>query len=227
VIDVKGKFIVFEGTDSSGKKTQTNLLADRMKKEGMRVEKVHFPTYQDSPLGVIVSKYLRGDFGSKEQVTPEIGSIFYSLDRYQFKDDLRQKLESGTNIIADRYTASNIFQAAKLDGENRFKIWEWIKALDSRLPQPNETIILNVPAEISKNLFSKRERKNDMVGERDIHEEDTTYQEKVRQTYLDIAKREGWIIIDCFMEKNGVKSLMPPKEIHNEVYRKLRERNVF
>jgi dTMP kinase len=225
---MRGKFILFEGTDSCGKETQATLLADKLKREGKEVEMIHFPTYQKTPLGVFVAKYLKGDFGSKESITPEIGSLFYSLDRYQFQKELKEKLESGIIIIADRYTASNIFQASKLEGDERFEIWEWIKAIDSRIPQPDTTIVLNVPAKISKNLFSKREKKNDLIeSEKDIHEEDLEYQEKVRKTYLEIAEREGWLVINCLKEKDGKFEFISPEEIHNEIYGKLRELNIF
>lgn len=222
---MKGKFIVFEGTDSSGKKTQTNFLAERLKKEGKKVEIIHFPTYQKTPLGIFVAKYLKGDFGTKEEIVPEIGSLFYSLDRYQFQKELKEKLKAGINIIADRYTASNIFQAAKFEGERRFEIWEWIKSVDSRLPQPDITIVLNVPTKISKKLFSKREKKNELIeSEKDIHEADLDYQERVRRTYLDIAEREGWLVINCCGENF---EFLPPEKIHNEIYEKLKELNVF
>jgi len=219
---MRGKFILFEGGDSCGKKTQTALLAERLKKEGKKIEIVHFPTYQKTPLGIFVAKYLKGDFGSKESITPEIGSLFYSLDRYQFQKELEEKLRSGINIISDRYTASNIFQAAKLEGDERFKIWEWIKAIDSRIPQPDATIILNVPAKISKELTMKKEQKNDLMkkGEVDIHEADLEYQEKVRKTYLEIAQREEWLIVNCCRQDG---EFIPPEEIHNEIYNKLKE----
>ena len=226
---MRGKFIIFEGGDSCGKKTQTSLLSEKLKKEGKKVEIIHFPTYQKTSLGIFVAKYLKGDFGSKESITPEIGSLFYSLDRYQFQKEIEDKLKSGINVIADRYTASNIFQAAKLEGDDRFKIWEWIKAVDSRIPQPDVTIILHVPSKISKGLTTRKEQKNDLMkkGDIDIHESDLEYQEKVRKTYLDIAKREGWIVIDCSAEINGESIFLSPEEIHNEIYEKLKDRNII
>jgi len=224
-----GKFILFEGIDSSGKKTQANLLAKRFKKMGKKIEIIRFPTYKKTPLGILVAKYLKGDFGSKEEITPEIGSLFYSLDRHQFQKELKEKLEAGINIIADRYTASNIFQAAKLEGDERFEIWEWIKAIDKRLPQPDATIVLNVPTKISKKLSMKKEQKNILMkkGEIDIHEEDIEYQEKVRRTYLDIAEKEGWIVINCCKEKGEEFEFISPEEIHDKIFGKLKKLDIF
>jgi dTMP kinase len=223
---MSGKFILLEGGDSCGKKTQANLLAERLKKEGKKVELIHFPTYQKTPLGIFVAKYLKGDFGSKEDITPELGSLFYSLDRYQFQKEIEEKLKSGINIIADRYTASNIFQAAKHEGDEIFKLWEWIKDIDRRLPQPDMTVVLHVPTKISKKLSEGKEQKNDLMrkNELDIHEADLKYQEKVRKAYLDIAKKEGWIVVNCCNKNEEFNS---PEEIHNEIYERLKERNII
>ena len=215
---MKGKLIVFEGTDSCGKKTQTKLLAERLRKSGKTVETIHFPTYNETPLGIFISKYLKGDFGSKESVTPEIASLFYSMDRYQLQKIIKDRLDEGVIIIADRYTPSNIFQVAKAKQEDRPKLWEWIKSLDERLPRSDAVIILNVPAHVSEKLFSSRECKNDMLeNKKDIHEEDMVYQEEVRKAYLEIAKREGWTVVECC----AGESFRTIEEIHEEVYKKI------
>ena len=222
---MRGKLIVFDGTDSSGKKTQLGLLEKRLRAEGKRIETMSFPTYQKTRLGFLAGKYLAGEFGSKEEVGPEIGSMFFMIDRYQFKDRIKTSLERGATIITDRYTTSNIFQAAEVEGEERFRVWEWIKTVDSRLPKPDMVIFLNVDPGISEKLFAARDVKNPLIakGGKDILEKDKSYQEKVRQLYLEIAKREGWIIIDCC--RNG--ALRKPEDIHEEVYKKLNERGIF
>ena len=50
---MKGKLIVIEGTDCSGKETQSNLLIEKLKKENIRIEKFSFPNY-NSPTGKII-----------------------------------------------------------------------------------------------------------------------------------------------------------------------------
>lgn len=216
-----GKLIVFEGTDSSGKKTQLGLLEKRLRAEGKMIETMSFPTYQGTKLGELVSRYLAGEFGDKEEVGPEVGSMFFMMDRYQFKDRIRKALESGTTIITDRYTTSNIFQAAEAHGDERFRIWDWIKNVDSRMSRPDTVIFLNVDPRISEKLFAERAVKNPLIGKggKDILEKDESYQEKVRQLFLEIAKREGWIVIDCC--RNGM--LRKPEDIHEEIFRKLKE----
>jgi len=222
---MRGKLIVLEGTDSSGKKTQVGLLEKRLKAEGKKFEAMCFPTYEKTKLGELVGRYLKGDFGTKEEVGPEIGSMFFMMDRYQFKDKIRKTLESGTTIIMDRYTTSNIFQAAEAEGEERFRLWEWIKTVDSRLPRPDIVIFLNVTPDISEKLFAQREVKNPLIGRggQDILEKDKAYQEKVRKLYLEIARKEGWIVIECC--KND--ELRAPEEIHEEIFKKLKEKGAF
>ncbi len=221
---MRGKLIVLEGTDSSGKKTQVGLLEKRLRQDGKKIERMGFPAY-DTKFGELVGRYLAGEFGSKEEVGPEVGSMFFMMDRYQFKDKIRKTLESGTTIIMDRYTTSNIFQAAEAEGEERFRIWEWVKAVDSRLPKPDMVIFLNVTPDISEKLFAQREVKNPLIGKggKDILEKDKAYQEKVRLLYLEIAKKEKWIVIDCVRDGQ----LRKPEDIHEEIFKKLKEKGAF
>ena len=74
--------IVIEGNDGSGKATQTNLLVKRLKKEGFSCKKISFPQYRKGS-SFFIRKYLKGEFGNVDEVSPYIASIFYTLDRYE------------------------------------------------------------------------------------------------------------------------------------------------
>jgi len=213
-------FIVFDGLDSSGKHTQAELLVEYLKGKGKDVELINFPTYQDSPLGIFVAKYLKGEFGSKEDIGPEIGSMIYAIDRYQSKEKLAKKLSEGKTIIADRYITANVFQAAKVEGDERFEVWNWIKQMESRLPQPDVIIIPDVLPEVSQKHFDNRDVKNQLMdkGEKDIHEQDVSYQGKVRQLYLELAEREDWIVVKSYNESGQFR---PKQEIHEEILEKI------
>ncbi|MFH0829672.1 MAG: thymidylate kinase [Candidatus Aenigmatarchaeota archaeon] len=222
---MRGKLIVFEGTDSSGKRTQVNLLEQRLRADGRKIETMSFPSYSKTKLGDLVGRYLSGEFGTKEDVGPEVGSMFFMMDRYQFKNSIKGILESGNTLLMDRYTTSNIFQAAEMEGDERFRVWEWIKSVDSRLPKPDVVVFLNVDPKISDRLFAARDVKNVHIGKgsQDMLERDKTYQEKVRLLYLEIARKEDWIIIECC--KGGM--MRKPDEIHEEIHRRLKERNIL
>lgn len=210
-------FIVFEGLDSSGKRTQTNLLIGRLAKEGKAGELVDFPAYH-TPFGKLVAKYLRGEYGQIDNIPPEIPSLLFALDRYQFKDGLFHSLGEGRIIIANRYTQSNIgFQGAKLPPGEREDFIRWIEAVESRLPKADLVIFLDMPPDSAHNL-GHSQRRDYLKGKRcDIHESDVKYQKRVREAYLEIAKKEKWQIISCV---DGAGNLKSPQQIHEEVWEK-------
>ncbi|MBL7160157.1 MAG: hypothetical protein ISS95_01195 [Candidatus Aenigmarchaeota archaeon] len=224
----RGKLIVFEGTDSSGKVTQAGHLFIRLRNDGEQVEMLSFPTYQKTKYGRLVAEYLAGMYGDKESVPSEISSMFYAIDRYQLKKEILEKLKMGIYFIFDRYTQSNIFQAAKQGLEKGEKMWEWIKALESRLPQPDAIIFLNVAPEVSENLFKERQVKNKLLdqGEMDINEKDRKYQQTARELYLKIAANEGWIVIECCRKEGDEWKFRTPQDIHEEIYSRLKEKGI-
>jgi dTMP kinase len=211
-------FIVLEGIDSSGKGTQTELLLNKLKTLGKDVEIVSFPRY-DTKLGNLVGTYLRGELGEKESLR-EVATILFALDRYQFKDELKEKLEKGRILIANRYTQSNMgVQAAKFDGDERLEFIDWIKKVESRLPQPDMVIFLDVPVENAAKMIERRGDKEYLKGKKkDIHEQDLEFQKKSRETYLQIAEMENWSIIDCMR----AGELRKPEDIHSEIWENVR-----
>ena len=119
---MSGKLIVFEGTDGSGKATQSKLLFERLQREGVDCRKLNFPRYGEKS-AALVELYLGGAFGTHpSDVNAYAASTFYSVDRYaSYKQDWGKYYEAGGLLIADRYTTSNaVHQAGKLpDGERR------------------------------------------------------------------------------------------------------------
>ena len=93
---MKGKLIVIEGTDCSGKETQSNLLIEKLKKENIRIEKFSFPNY-NSPTGKIVGgPYLGKSYiceGWFEEgapnVDPKVSALYYAADRLYNIDKIK------------------------------------------------------------------------------------------------------------------------------------------
>ena len=221
----RGKFIVIEGGDSSGKHTQAELLLKHLQLRQLNIELLSFPKY-DTPFGGLVAKYLRGEYGSLQDLPPEIPSLLYALDRYQVKEILKHGLESGKWFIADRYTQSNLgHQGAKLKGEDRARFIAWVESMESRLPQPDLILYLHVPVALAQELMQTREHKKylDSDKNQDIHELDTEYQTRVVETYLELAKsRDNWVVIDCVDKKdNKIKTI---ERIHREIVKIIAER---
>ena len=121
----KGRLIVFEGTDGSGKATQSRLLFERLEREGVDCRKLNFPRYGEKS-AALVELYLGGAFGSHpDDVNAYAASTFFSVDRYaSYKQDWGGYYEAGGLLIADRYTTSNaVHQASKLpDGERALRL---------------------------------------------------------------------------------------------------------
>jgi dTMP kinase len=221
----RGKFIVIEGGDSSGKHTQAELLLKHIQLRQSNIELLSFPKY-DTPFGDLVAKYLRGEYGSLHELPPEIPSLLYAMDRYQVKDALEKGLVAGKWFIADRYTQSNLgHQSAKFSGEERKRFITWLEHMESRLPQPDLIIYLHVPVEIAQELMQNREHKKYMDADKnqDIHELDKDYQQRVVDTYLELATaRDNWVVIDCIdKSENKLKTI---QRIHQDIVKIVNER---
>jgi dTMP kinase len=216
---MRGKFIVIEGTDGSGKGTQVHLLINRLKTEGVSVEMVDFPQY-DSPSSYFVAKYLRGEYGTAEDVGPYRGSLFYALDRYDKSGDIKRWLDEGTTVIANRYVSANMgHQAGKIDDLHaRDEYLEWLDNLEYNIcgiPRPDQTIFLFVPPEIGQQLVDHKNHREYTQGKsRDIHEADLTHLQKASQAYMYVAEKYNWTTIPCTEE--GV--MLSREAIHERVY---------
>lgn len=215
-----GKLIVIEGTDSSGKETQTKKLFDRLEKLGINVRKISFPNYE-SPACEPVKMYLNGEFGDNAlEINPYPVSTMYAIDRYSsYKKDWENFYKKGGIIVTDRYTTSNmVHQASKLEDEVAKNAYlEWLIDLEyvkMELPKPDMVIFLDMPIESIKKLIQNR--KNKITGERvkDIHEKDMNYLLKSYNNACNIAKNQSWKRISCV--KNG--SIKGIDEIAEEIY---------
>ena len=81
-MEKKGKLIIIEAGDGSGKATQTKALYEHLCREGYRVHRVEFPDYA-ADSSMLVRMYLRGDFGGHaEDVNAYAASTFFAVDRY-------------------------------------------------------------------------------------------------------------------------------------------------
>ena len=217
-----GKLIVMEGTDGSGKSTQSRLLNERLLREGVEFRKLQFPRY-DNPSSALIRMYLGGEFGdSPEAVNAFAASAFYAVDRYaSFVQDWKAYYEAGGVLLSDRYTTSNAFhQGCKLPPEEQKAYWQWLYGFEYGklgLPKPDLVLCLDLPVELTQKLMRKREQQTDTSA--DIHERDATYLQKCRQTAHAAAAHDGWYVVNC--AENG--ELRSVEEIHEEIYQQVRK----
>ena len=199
----RGKLIVMEGLDGSGKATQTGLLCQYLESRGRRVRHIEFPDYRE-PSSALVKMYLNKEFGSNPgDVNAYAASSFYAVDHYaSFLRFWRKDYLSGATIVADRYTTSNaVYQMEKTPREDWNKYLAWLQDYEYgklQLPRPDLVLFLDMPTEISQRLLSGRyagdERK------KDLHESNVEFLTRCRRTALYAAEAMGWHTVSCSQE---------------------------
>ena len=213
-----GKIIVIEGTDSSGKETQSKLLEKAWQSSGKKCIHFDFPMY-DTPTGKIVG----GDYlGKKEigeslfpegsvNVDPHVVCLYYAADRKYNWPKIEEYLKQGYYVILNRYTTSNLaHQGSKImDKDERFNMYQWIDKLEYwllQLPKPDKTIYLHVPYKVSMELLKKRENL-------DNHERSEEHLKRAEEAYIELSELYNWDRIEC-VEENRLRSV---EEIHKDI----------
>ena len=219
----KGKLIVIEAPDGSCKKTQTEMLFARLKKENYPVLKVEFPNY-NSASSSLVKMYLQGEFGQDpNDVNPYAASAFYAVDRFaSYKKEWQSFYHEGGIVIADRYTTSNfIHQAAKFTDEGEkeeYLDWLWDFEFNRlALPVPDVVFFLDMPPEFSEKLITERKNKFTGESEKDIHEKNKEYLKESYRNACWVAGKYKWVKIECVKENQ----LLSRAEIHENIYQKI------
>lgn len=215
-----GKLIVIEGTDSSGKQTQTEKLYEKLLNIKKNIKKISFPNYE-SPACEPVKMYLTGAFGTEAtKVNPYPVSTMYAIDRYaSYKTDWENFYKEDGIIITDRYVTSNmVHQASKIeDRDEKNRYLDWLEDLEYEkmgIPRPDLVIFLNMPTEKAAELMA--ERKNKITGEeeKDIHEKDKEYLKRSYENACEIASKYNWHEIKC-VDGERLKTI---DEISEEIY---------
>ena len=213
------KLFVIEGVDGAGKSTQIKLLRDFFSKKGYACEYLHFPRTESPFFGELIARFLRGEFGSLNDVDPYLVAMLYAGDRKDASTMINSWLAEGKIVLLDRYTYSNIaYQCAKLKNEpEKDKLMRWILSLEFNhfaIPRPDMNIFLDVPFTFTEKNLSKTRTGNDrnyLNGTRDIHEESMVFQKMVRDIYLRVSRSDDRLaVIDCSNRKGD---MLPSSEI--------------
>ena len=216
---IKGKFIVIDGTDGSGKATQTKLLIKRLQKTGHKVMYEDFPQYGKKSAGP-VEDYINGVYGTADGLGAYIPSVFYAVDRFAASARIRKHLKHGFVVVANRYVTANMaHQGGKIKNpKQRQKYFDWLVELEYnffKIPRPDLHIILHIPPKISMQLIKKRGPQY-YTGpkQKDIHEKDIKHLEAAEKIYLQIAKKFHYDVVEGYA--NGV--LLTPDQVNDKIY---------
>lgn len=213
------RFVVIEGLDGSGKSTQLKLLREYLEKEDVSYKYLHFPRLEEGVYGELIARFLRGEMGPNDQVDPYLVALIFAGDRAEASSMIRSWMEEGYFVIVDRYVYSNIaFQCAKLPKtEDRIKLRDWILDFEFRhnqLPKPDLNLLLHVPIDFTRQQLEKARLGDDrayLKGERDIHEEDLGFQEKVMEEYISLQQYvDDLKLINC---TDGMGKMQAPDAI--------------
>ena len=199
---MKGKIIVIEGTDCSGKETQSKILEEKLNKAGKKCIRFSFPMY-DTPTGKIVGGAYLGKpeiFSSFFEegainVDSHVASLYYAADRKYNIPKVEEYINKGYYVILDRYISSNqAHQGSKiLDDDDRFDMYQWIDKLEYwllKLPKPDITIFLHVPYENTIELRKNRE----FIDE---HEKSEEHLKNAEKAYIELSGLYNWNRIEC------------------------------
>ena len=227
------KLFVIEGVDGAGKSTQIELLRDYFSKKGQSCEYLHFPRTDSPYFGELIARFLRGEFGSLNDVDPYLVAMLYAGDRKDASALISTWLQQGKVVLLDRYTYSNIaYQCAKLnDKSNQDKLMRWILSLEFKhfaIPEPDLNVFLDVPYTFTqKNLTEARagNDRNYLNGTKDIHEEDILFQKKVRDIYLRVSESDNHLaVIDC---SNSQGAMLKPSGIFDLIIKVFNDRKLI
>lgn len=226
--------VVVEGLDGAGKSSQVRLLLDHL--ERVRPGTYHyisFPRTDASWYGVMISRFLRGEFGSVDEVDPYFVAMLFAGDRRLALREMETVLDEGKLLVADRYVFSNVaFQCAKVNPEaEQQKLRDWILHTEfvvNCLPHPDLSIYLDVPLDfVERNLARKRtghERKY-LVGGEDIHEGSLDLQRKVAAQYESlVSSNEAFAALDCADAGGQPLSTI---EVHKRLLHELKLRDMI
>ncbi|MBI2630704.1 deoxynucleoside kinase [Candidatus Nomurabacteria bacterium] len=224
----RGKLIVIDGTDGSGKATQAGLLIKHLKKDGYTVKVVDFPEYYSNFFGAFIGHCLSEQYYNFVKVHPKIASVLYAADRFESKDKIIKWLKEGNIVVANRYASANqIHQGGKIaNTKKRENFLKWLAQMEYevfKIPRPDAVFYLDVPIPIVMKLIRERNKENNRAylgKKKDVVEKDKNYMENSRKSALWLADtQKGWIKVECV--KKGI--LDTRENIHEKIYEKVKK----
>ena len=215
---IRGKLIVLEGIDGSGKRTQIDMLSGIFAQRGIPYAMTSFPNYSGY-FGKLVGQFLNGEFGPLEAVDPHFSALLYAGDRFESKPALDAALAAGKALLADRYIASNLaHQGARVPTEEREEFLNWLRRLEYQiygLPAEDLVIYLRLPVEEAHRLIGEKASRDYTNHRRDLQEASQAHLAAAAEVYDELSQQLNWATIECV--EGPSRSLRTPVSIHEEI----------
>jgi dTMP kinase len=227
------KLFVVEGIDGAGKSTQIKLLNKYFSLKGLNCEFLHFPRTDAPFFGELIARFLRGEFGSLNEVNPWLVAMLYAGDRKDAASIIYNWLNDGKIVLLDRYTYSNLaYQCAKLhEPAEQQSLMKWIIELEFShfgIPEPGLNIFLDVPFAFTEKKLSVSRQGSDrsyLNGTQDIHENSLDFQRSVREMYLKVAQADNRLCVINCSDNNG--KMLPPLQISELIIAEITRRKLI
>jgi len=178
---MKGRFIVFEGIDRSGKSTQCRLLHEKLEHSIL----VNFPD-RTTPIGKMIDLYLKAGYTLDQHAI----HLLFSANRWEIASRIQMHLDKGHDVITDRYSYSGIAYSHALGLS-----LEWCNGPDQGLPTPDLVFYMD----ISTQLASERSEYGQEIYE--THQ----FQTKVHEAFQKLV-RSDWHILDASLSINQLQT---------------------
>jgi len=223
----KGKLIVIDGIDGSGKSTQIDLLMNHLKTDGLKAKMIHFPHYENF-FGGFIGHCLSEQYYNFLGTHPKIVSVLYAADRWESSEEIKKMLDNGTTVVLDRYVSANqIHQGGKIKSpKKRNDFMKWLDEMEYsvfKIPRPDITLYLDLPTKIVLELLKKRDsskiKREYLKKKKDVHEADVNFLINSRKSALKLSKEiPNFVKIEC--SKNN--EILSREAIHEMIYEKVK-----
>ncbi len=224
----KGKLIVIDGTDGSGKATQVELLRKRLTKEGKTVKIVDFPEYYENFFGKFIGHCLSEQYYNFLKIHPKIASVLYAADRWESKEKIEAWLKKGYIVLANRYVSANqIHQGGKISSAKKRQAYlEWLDEMEYKvfkIPKPDIVLYLDLPITVILKLIEERNKNNSRAylgKKKDVHEKDLNFLKNSGKSARWLAgKLKNFVKIECASKGK----ILSREEIHEMIYEKVKK----
>lgn len=217
MMNLAGKFIVFDGNEGSGKSTQAKLLQERLAREGRGPESLFVRDPGYTRLGEQIRSLLLNPENDEMAMRTEM--LLYMAARAQMiAQVIRPALDQKKLVLSDRFVSSTLAYQLGGDGLTTDEIRK-VAEVAIRGRWPDLVIILDMPTQKSMDRvlpkYSLFPDDPDAGLQKDrIERRPIEYHEKVRQNYLAQAKADPrrYRVIDADR---------PPELVHQDVWRVL------